>query len=91
MVYFLQGLPRHAGLGIDAALYLEGGYDAINAATVSMSAAAVRTRKSKLLFIRTSCEQPLDGAGVCVGRRYPTAAPTGAARRLRHGDLTWRI
>lgn len=32
MVYFLQGLPRHAGLGVDEALYLEGGYDAINTA-----------------------------------------------------------
>ena len=32
MVYFLQGRPRHAGLGVDEALYLEGKFDEINAA-----------------------------------------------------------
>jgi hypothetical protein len=37
MVYFLQGLPRHAGLGIDATLYLEGSVDAINAAIQQQS------------------------------------------------------
>lgn len=30
--YFLRGLPRHEGLGIEEALYLQGDDDAINAA-----------------------------------------------------------
>ncbi len=30
--YFLRGLPRHAGLGVEEALYLQGDDDAINAA-----------------------------------------------------------
>lgn len=32
VVFFLQGLPRHQGLGVEEALYLEGSDDAINAA-----------------------------------------------------------
>lgn len=31
MVFFLQGQPRHAGLGVDEALYLKGDDDDINA------------------------------------------------------------
>lgn len=31
VVFFLQGLPRHQGLGVEEALYLEGSDDAINA------------------------------------------------------------
>ena len=31
MVFFLQGQPRHIGLGVDEALYLEGNDDDINA------------------------------------------------------------
>ena len=31
VVYFLQGKPRHEGLGVDEALYLEGYDDAVNA------------------------------------------------------------
>lgn len=31
MVYLLQGLPRHEGLGVEEAVYLEGGFDEINA------------------------------------------------------------
>ena len=30
--FFLQGQPRHAGLGVDQALYVNGSYDDINAA-----------------------------------------------------------
>ena len=32
VVYLLTGRPRHTGLGVDEALYLSGGEDAINAA-----------------------------------------------------------
>lgn len=32
VVFFLQGQPRHAGLGVDEALYLNGSDDEINAA-----------------------------------------------------------
>jgi hypothetical protein len=32
MVFFLQGRPRHAGLGVAEDLYLNGGFDNINAA-----------------------------------------------------------
>jgi hypothetical protein len=32
VVFFLQGLPRHQGIGVEEALYLEGSDDAINAA-----------------------------------------------------------
>ncbi|HEU0296530.1 MAG TPA: ClbS/DfsB family four-helix bundle protein [Anaerolineales bacterium] len=32
VVFFLQGLPRHQGLSVEEALYLEGSDDAINAA-----------------------------------------------------------
>jgi len=32
VVFFLQGKPRHAGLGVDEALYLSGSDDQINAA-----------------------------------------------------------
>ena len=31
VVFFLQGKPRHAGLGVEEALYLKGSDDAINA------------------------------------------------------------
>ncbi len=45
--YFLRGLPRHEGLGVDEALYLQGNDDAINAAiqlqTRSASPAEIRT------------------------------------------------
>ena len=32
VVFFLQGLPRHAGLGVDQALFKNGTFDDINAA-----------------------------------------------------------
>lgn len=32
MLYLLQGRPRHEGLGVDKQLYLDGGFDEINAA-----------------------------------------------------------
>ena len=30
VVYYLQGRPRHEGLGVEESVYLEGGYDEIN-------------------------------------------------------------
>ncbi|HRJ43403.1 MAG: maleylpyruvate isomerase N-terminal domain-containing protein [Caldilineaceae bacterium] len=35
MLYLLAGKPRHAGLGVDEALYRSGDFDAINASVQS--------------------------------------------------------
>ncbi len=32
MLYLLQGRPRHEGLGVDERIYLDGGFDELNAA-----------------------------------------------------------
>jgi hypothetical protein len=38
VVFFLQNKPRHAGLGVDEDLYLDGSYDEINASIQQLGA-----------------------------------------------------
>ncbi len=55
MVYLLQGQPRHEGLGVEEAIYLEGDDDAINA--VIQSATKDLPLADVLAVLRTTHEQ----------------------------------
>lgn len=55
MVYLLQGKPRHQGLGVEEAIYLEGGDDAINA--VIQSATSDLPLADVLAVLRSTHEQ----------------------------------
>ena len=52
--YFLRGLPRHEGLGVEEALYLQGDDDAINAAI------QLQTRSIERDEMRTSAQAEHD-------------------------------
>ena len=59
VIFFLQGQPRHQGLGVEEALYLKGGDDEINAAiyqqhkdlSVSETLAQFRSTHQQLLKV----------------------------------------
>ncbi|MBA2468405.1 MAG: ClbS/DfsB family four-helix bundle protein [Chloroflexia bacterium] len=55
MVFLLQGKPRHEGLGVDEAVYLDGGDDAINA--VIQSATKDVPLTEVLALLRSTHEQ----------------------------------
>lgn len=55
MVYLLQGQPRHEGLGVEEAIYLEGDDDAINA--VIQSATRDLPLADVLAVLRSTHEQ----------------------------------
>lgn len=55
MVYLLQGKPRHEGLGVEEAIYLEGDDDAINA--VIQSATSGLPLADVLAVLRSTHEQ----------------------------------
>jgi hypothetical protein len=57
MLYLLQGRPRHEGLGVDERLYLEGGFDEINAAIHDQTKG--RTFDEALADLRWTHEQLL--------------------------------
>lgn len=77
VLFLLTGRPRHAGLGIDAELYLSGGEDAINAAitaankqiSTDAALAELRVVHTELLAVLA----PLDDAD--LQRRYRNYLP----------------
>jgi hypothetical protein len=58
MLYLLQGRPRHEGLGVDEQLYLDGGFNEINAAIHDQT--TDRSLDEALADLRWTHEQLLD-------------------------------